>query len=199
MRLKHTYLSLLTVTLLLSSSVTTARDIWSGEMWDQGKGFWKTLVSAPWHAGVAGGVSMARISGYEDGTSSFVYIGREISYRVYAEAGYMGLGTFEVENITNTEAEIGGFFVALAGTSLPVEKYNITFTGRIAAYRYSTDALISGATSNDFDSGTVPMFTFGMEWRGFEALGVTAELMSVSDVLDNGWVNSATVGIKAHF
>ena len=43
------------------------------------------------------------------------------------------------------------------------------------------------------------MFTFGMEWRGFEALGVTAELMSVSDVLDNGWVNSATVGIKAHF
>lgn len=199
MRIKYTYLPLLAVTLLLFSSVTSAREIWSGEMWDQGKGFWKTLIGVPWHSGISGGITTPKASGFDNATTAIFYVGREISYRVYAEAGYVNLGTFEVENTANTEAEIDGFFLALAGTSLPVEKLHITFTGRIAVYKYSTDALNAGTVVSDYDSGNVPMFTFGMEWRGLDALGVTAELITVGDVLEKGWVNGATLGLKAHF
>ena len=199
MRHKNKYLPLLTISLLLISSMASARDIWQGEMWDQGKGFWKSLVSAPWHAGVAGGISVPKKSGFEDATTAFAYIGREVSYRVTAEAGYMNLGTFEVEDATNTEAKVSGFYVALAGSSLPVEKYKLTFSGRIAAYSYSTDALLSGSANNDYDSGVVPLFTFGLEWRGIDALGLTVELLTVGDVLENGWVNSAVLGLKTHF
>ena len=199
MHLKYTWLPLLAASALVFSSVASARDIWRGDSWDQGKTFWKSLIEAPWYGGAAAGLNTPAAETYENGTGGFFYIGREISHRVFAEAGYSTLGTFELSTDATTEVDVTGFYAALTGESIPVEKYNLIFVGRIAAYNYTSEGVLAGIDQGEIADGTAAMFSFGIEWRALPSFSLTADMTTVNGVVGSGWTNGAAFGVKARF